>query len=37
LECLAEELSVVSVPARAGRRARVRITVVKHAVRASQP
>lgn len=37
LECLAEELSVVSVPAQAGRRARVRITVAKHAVRASQP
>lgn len=37
LECLADEVRAVSVPAEAGRRRLVRITLAKHAVTAQQP
>ncbi|HWR48731.1 MAG TPA: ATP-binding protein [Pseudonocardiaceae bacterium] len=37
LECLADEVSAVSLPAEAGRRDRVRITLAKDAVRAQEP
>lgn len=37
LECLADQVSAVSLPAEPGRRGQVRITLVKGAVRAQQP
>jgi serine/threonine-protein kinase RsbW len=37
LECLADEISAVSLPAEPGRRDRVRVTLAKDAVRAQQP
>lgn len=37
LECLADEVSAVSLPAEPGRRDRVRVTLAKDAVRAQQP
>jgi serine/threonine-protein kinase RsbW len=37
LECLADQVSAVSLPAEPGRQGRVRVTLVKDAVRAQQP